>query len=121
MENINWLVEKLGDVDDDYIIFDCPGQIELYTHMRVMKDLIKCLQNLNFRICGVFLIDSQFMVDGSKFLSVTMAALSAMVNLELPHVNIISKIDLLSKSARKKIDRLVNFCLLFNFALNNVT
>lgn len=34
-----------------------------------------------------------------------MAALSVMVNLELPHVNILSKMDLLSKTARKRLDR----------------
>lgn len=34
-----------------------------------------------------------------------MAALSVMVNLELPHVNLLSKMDLLNKSARKRLDR----------------
>ncbi|KZC05351.1 PREDICTED: GPN-loop GTPase 3 [Dufourea novaeangliae] len=105
LENSSWLEEKLGDVDDDYIIFDCPGQIELYTHMTVIRQLITILHNLNFRICGIFLVDSQFMVDGSKFLSGTMAALSVMINLELPHINILSKMDLLSKSAKKQLDK----------------
>lgn len=43
-------------------------------------------------------------MDGAKFMSGTMAALSVMVNLELPHVNILSKMDLLSKSARKQLE-----------------
>lgn len=34
-----------------------------------------------------------------------MAALSVMINLELPHVNVLSKMDLLSKTARKHLDR----------------
>lgn len=104
VENATWLEEKLGDTDDDYIIFDCPGQIELYTHMTVMRQLIGVLQKLNFCICGVFLIDVQFMVDASKFLSGTLATLSVMVNLEIPHISILSKMDLLSKRARKKLD-----------------
>nr|QBH74292.1 hypothetical protein [Thermobia domestica] len=104
LQNLDWLEEQLGDDDDDYTIFDCPGQIELYTHMTVMKQLVDALQQWNFRVCGVFLIDSQFMVDSSKFLSGTMAALSVMVNLEIPHVNVLSKIDLLSKSAKKQLD-----------------
>lgn len=87
------------------MIFDCPGQIELYTHMKVMQELIKTLQNLNFRICAIFLLDSQFMIDPSKFLSGTMAALSVMINLELPHVNVLTKMDLLSKSAKKQLDK----------------
>lgn len=24
-ENFDWLEEQLGDVDDDYVLFDCPG------------------------------------------------------------------------------------------------
>lgn len=39
-----------------------------------------------------------------KLVTGTMAALSVMVNLELPHVNILTKMDLLSKSARKQLD-----------------
>lgn len=108
VENATWLEEKLGDVDDDYIIFDCPGQIELYTHMTVMRQLISVLQKLNFRICGIFLIDVQFMVDASKFLSGTLATLSVMINLEIPHISILSKMDLLSKSARKRLDNYID-------------
>lgn len=59
----------------------------------------------DFRVCGVFLLDSQFMIDGAKFLSGTTAALSVMVNLQIPHVNILTKVDLLSKSAKKEIDK----------------
>ncbi|CAA9997547.1 unnamed protein product [Nesidiocoris tenuis] len=104
VENADWLKERLGDDDDDYILFDCPGQIELYTHMTTVKRLVELLQNWNFNVCAVFLVDVQFMVDGAKFLSGTMAALSVMVNLELPHVNVLTKMDLLSKSSRKQID-----------------
>ncbi|KAG8233425.1 hypothetical protein J437_LFUL013419, partial [Ladona fulva] len=104
LENKDWLQEQLGDDDEDYILFDCPGQIELYTHMTVMKDLVEVLQNWNFRVCGVFILDSQFMIDGAKFLAGTMTALSVMVNLVIPHINILSKIDLLGKQSRKKLE-----------------
>ncbi|XP_054281858.1 GPN-loop GTPase 3-like [Macrosteles quadrilineatus] len=104
LENVDWLRDQLGDGDDDYTIFDCPGQIELYTHMNTIKHLVELLQQWNFNVCGVFLVDAQFMVDGPKFLSGTMAALSVMVNLELPHVNVLSKMDLLTKSARNRLD-----------------
>lgn len=104
---MEWLQEQLGDEDDDYILFDCPGQIELYTHMDVVKKLAEHLKNWNFMLCSVFLVDSQFMVDGAKFLSGTMSALSVMVNLELPHINILSKIDLISKSAKHQLDRYI--------------
>lgn len=114
LENAEWLREQLsggedndcdGEPDDDYIIFDLPGQIELYTHLTTGRDLVKLLESWNFRICGVFLVDSQFMTDGAKFLSGTMAALSVMANMDIPHVNILSKMDLLSKSCKSQMEK----------------
>lgn len=107
-ENSDWLHERLGEQEDDYILFDCPGQIELYTHLTAMRKLIRMLQNWNFNVCSVFLVDVQFMTDGAKFLSGTMSALSVMVNLELPHLNILSKMDLLGKAARRQLDRFLD-------------
>ncbi|CAL8280253.1 unnamed protein product [Boreogadus saida] len=103
--NLDWLEENLGHVEDDYILFDCPGQIELYTHLPVMKQLVEQLQQWEFRVCGVFLVDSQFMVETFKFISGVMAALSAMVSLEIPQVNIMTKMDLLSPKAKKEIEK----------------
>ncbi|XP_037609176.1 GPN-loop GTPase 3 [Sebastes umbrosus] len=103
--NFDWLEESLGHVEDDYILFDCPGQIELYTHLPVMRQLVEHLQQMEFRVCGVFLVDSQFMVESFKFISGVMAALSAMVSLEIPQVNIMTKMDLLSPKAKKEIEK----------------
>ena len=127
LENMDWFEEQVGGqdeaVNDDYFLIDCPGQIELYTHMNVMRRFVDILQSWNFRICGVFIVDSHFMIDGGTFLSGkdfgfrlylyfhifffigTMAALSVMVNLEVPHVNVLSKIDLLGASGRKQLDK----------------
>lgn len=105
LENLDWLEEQLQqDIDDDYILFDCPGQIELYTHLPVMRRFVDVLQSWNFRVCGVFLVDSHFMVDGAKFISGSTVALSVMANLEIPHVNVLSKVDLLSSAAKKQLD-----------------
>lgn len=112
IENSDWLRDQLcggsdteGDPEDDYILFDLPGQLELYTHLDSGKKLARLLESWNFRVCSVFMLDSQFMVDGAKFLSGTMTALSVMVNLELPHVNLLNKMDLLNKEARKQIEK----------------
>lgn len=105
VNNFEWLEESLGHVEDDYILFDCPGQIELYTHLPVMKQLVEQLQQWEFRMCGVFLVDSQFMVETFKFISGVMVALSAMVTLEIPQVSIMTKMDLLSPQAKKEIEK----------------
>jgi len=70
-----------------------------------MKQLVGTLQKWDFRICGVFLLDAQFMIEASKFVSGVLTALSTMVNLELPHVNVMTKLDLLSKKAKKDLQR----------------
>jgi hypothetical protein len=70
-----------------------------------MKQLVEKLQCMDFRICGTFLIDSQFMIEASKFVSGVLTALSTMVNLEIPHVNVMTKLDLLSKKAKKDLER----------------
>ena len=105
LENLPWLEDQLGDEDDDYFIFDCPGQIELYTHLNVMKKLVDALQSWNFRLCAVFLLDSHFMINAASFISGTMAALSAMTCLEVAFVNVLSKIDLLSKESKRQLER----------------
>jgi hypothetical protein len=60
---------------------------------------------LNFRVCGVFLLDSQFLLDRSKFFSGILAALSVMVTLEIPHLNIMTKVDLLSKKEKEELEK----------------
>ena len=45
-ENQEWLHEQLGDDDDEYYIFDCPGQIELYSHVPVMRSLVQVFHKI---------------------------------------------------------------------------
>lgn len=96
VDNIDWLQDLLSKYgDDDYFIFDCPGQIELYSHLPVMKNLCSSLMDWGFAICGVYLIDSLFVADPSKFISGVLCSLSAMIQLELPHINVLTKCDLI--------------------------
>lgn len=91
----DWLSEKLDDfMDDNYVVFDCPGQIELLSHVSVLRNFLDHLKQKNFNICAVYLLDSQFITDVSKFISGCLSSLSAMVQLEVPHVNILTKMDL---------------------------
>jgi len=98
MQNIEWFKEQLGDYDDDYLFIDCPGQIELYTHMDIIHSFLQCLQQeLNYSVCAVYLLDSNFITDTSKYISGTLMCLSAMLRLEVPHINIMSKMDVIAK------------------------
>ncbi|CAL1702214.1 unnamed protein product [Somion occarium] len=95
---MDWLEEELGGYDDDYLIIDCPGQIELYTHHPFLSTLVRNLQRMGIRTCATYLIESQFMEDKYKFFSGVLSAMSAMVNLEVPWINIMSKMDLVTSN-----------------------
>ncbi|KAK1287275.1 hypothetical protein QJS10_CPB19g01322 [Acorus calamus] len=96
----DWLADELENyMDDDYLVFDCPGQIELFSHVPVLRNFVDHLKRKNFNVCVVYLLDSQFITDVTKYISGCMASLSAMVQLELPHVNILSKMDLVAKKS----------------------
>ncbi|TFK75981.1 hypothetical protein BDN72DRAFT_831418 [Pluteus cervinus] len=98
LQNMDWLEEELGGFEDDYLIIDCPGQIELYTHHPFLPTLAQNLSRLGIRVCAVYLIESQFMEDRYKFFSGVLSAMSAMVNLEIPWINIMSKMDLVTSN-----------------------
>ncbi|KAJ3327722.1 hypothetical protein HDU76_011246 [Blyttiomyces sp. JEL0837] len=100
VNNIDWFEEQIENFEDDYLIMDCPGQIELYTHFPVMRKIVDTMTRLGYRVCGVYLLDSQFIEDAAKFFSGVMSAMSAMVQLEIPHVNVLTKMDLVSRKVR---------------------
>lgn len=103
LKNLDWLDEQIGDYPDDYLIFDCPGQIELYSHIPAMPIVVKHIQQqLNFNLCCTYLIEAPFMVDRAKFFSGALEAMSTMIFLELPHLNILSKMDLVKDTMSKR-------------------
>ncbi|KAK7204502.1 GPN-loop GTPase [Myxozyma melibiosi] len=103
MNHLDWLDEEIGDYEDEFLIFDCPGQIELYTHIPVLPTLAKHLtQNLGFSLCASYLLEAPFVIDRPKFFSGVMSAMSAMILLELPHINILSKLDLIKDDMSKQ-------------------
>ena len=36
--------------EDDYLLFDCPGQIELYSHVTVFRTLVDFLKNRGWQV-----------------------------------------------------------------------
>jgi hypothetical protein len=79
-----------------------------------MKRVIDVFKSLGYTTVALYLIDSHFMTDSAKFLSASLMCLSAMVQFELPHLNVITKMDLLGKAANS--DELEKFvCLVLRF------
>ena len=52
------------------------------------------------QLVAVHLVDSHYCSDPGKFVSVLLTSLSTMVQVELPHINILSKVDLIEQYGR---------------------
>ncbi|KAI1386216.1 GPN-loop GTPase [Hypoxylon trugodes] len=106
MENLDFLTEALDSLTEEYlIIFDMPGQIELYTHVPILPALVRFLTrsgSLDIRLCAAYLLEATFVVDRAKYFAGTLSAMSAMIMLEVPHLNILSKMDLVKDQVRKR-------------------
>lgn len=48
--NLDWLQKKLQQHRDCYFLFDCPGQVELYTHQSSVRNIFSQLGKWNFRV-----------------------------------------------------------------------
>lgn len=96
-KNIDWLQSELAKQKGKYLLFDFPGQVELYTHYKCVRNILAQLQKWDYRLVSVHLVDSHYCSDASKFISVLLTSLSTMLQLELPHVNVLSKCDLIEK------------------------
>lgn len=90
--------------EDDYLIFDCPGQIELYSHVTVFRSFVDYMKRDAWNLAAVYTIDCQFVGDPTKFIAGSLQAMSAMVQLELPHINILTKVDLLGTENKVRSD-----------------
>lgn len=58
-----------GYGEDDYLIFDCPGQIELYTHVSVFRSFVDFLKRDGWSVAAVYCTDCQFVGDPTKFIA----------------------------------------------------
>ena len=46
--------------EDDYLVFDCPGQIELYSHLSMFKSFVDYLKADGWSVCVVYCLDCHF-------------------------------------------------------------
>lgn len=136
-KNLDWLIQELNRVIDDqrqgktgqvaghgdqetsigpvsagfeYLIFDLPGQVELSTNHPALKRILEALEKqLGLRFVAVHLTDATHITDASRYVSILILALRAMLTLELPHVNVLSKVDLLGQPyisrSKRSLDR----------------
>ncbi|XP_050215016.1 GPN-loop GTPase QQT1 [Mercurialis annua] len=96
-KNIDWLQSKLKPLlKDHYLLFDFPGQVELFfLHSNAKNVIMELIKKLNLRLTAVHLVDAHLCSDPGNYISALILSLSTMLHMELPHINVLSKIDLI--------------------------
>lgn len=101
-KNLDWLINQIQGDNSTNFIFDLPGQVELYCHHESLTNIFaKLSSESNLQLCVVHLVDSHHCSDAGKFIAALMLSLSAMLKIGLPHINLLTKIDLLKKHMDK--------------------
>ena len=132
-EYMDKFTKEIDQSDDAYVFIDCPGQIELYTHLFInssqkyidpksesnnknnknnknnnnnnnnitneeINPIIKFIQifkDFDYTVTGIFILDIAHLVSVEKFISSSLACLSAMITFQLPWTSVVTKMDLL--------------------------
>ena len=88
-------IKALVKEEKAYLVFDCPGQVELFTHHSSLFKIFKKMEReLDLRFCVVNLIDSYYLTSPSQYVSIVLLALRSMLMMDLPQINVFSKIDM---------------------------
>ncbi len=99
--NINEMKDIIGSFETEYVIFDTPGQMELFVLRESGKFLIDAL-GAEQSIIG-FLYDPVISRRPSGFISLMLQAASVQVRFNVPFLSILTKSDLLADEEREKI------------------
>jgi hypothetical protein len=93
-KNFDWLERNIRQEAANYLVFDFPGQVELFSHHNSVRNIAHRINKIGCHTVVVQLIDVHVCCRPSTFVSAALLSLSCMLKLELPHVNVLSKVDL---------------------------
>jgi len=105
LTNFQWLADRIDEFflknKCQYFIFDLPGQVELYSNHDSLRQIIKRLETeINVNLCAAHLVDVSYLYDKYKFLSAMTLSLTSLIGMEMPFINLITKVDLLAQMGR---------------------
>jgi len=102
--NINEMKEIIESYESDYVIFDTPGQMELFVLRQSGKFLVNSL-GAGQSIIG-FLYDPVISKTASGFISLMLQAASVQVRFNVPFLSVLPKSDLLKDD---ELNRIINW------------
>ena len=98
IENIEWLESKMEILNTknqiEYFLFDVPGQMELFTHNKALKKMVKKFKQNQFSFSTLILSDSFFWYDKTNYHILALSNLMMIFNTETAFFHILTKTDL---------------------------
>lgn len=89
-------VIDVEDLSNEYLVFDCPGQIELFMHSNDFLNIVEYFSKF-FRIGILYFIESQSINDVGKFLGNILCGYISMSRFNVFMSFVLTKVDLIGK------------------------
>ncbi len=90
---IDDIQNDIYNVNPDYLIVDTPGQIELFAYRPSGPFFVKNLKSE--QKVALFLYDGTMVTTPTNFISIALLATSIKLRLDMPHINVLTKTDLI--------------------------
>ena len=103
--SVNNLREEIIETERDYVLVDCPGQMELFAYRNSGPLMVSGLRG-NDPALSLYLLDSNIARSASGYLSSMLLGLSINIRFGLPQLSILSKTDILLED---EIDEIVEW------------
>lgn len=91
MELAENYIEKLKFSGHDFVIYDTPGQLELFLFTDFGLKFTKALEGFT---AGVFVVDSEKIIDSLRFSAIISQSATISIMLEIPSLTVFNKSDL---------------------------
>jgi len=109
---IDEIQNQIDIVNPDYLIVDTPGQIELFAYRSSGRFVV---ENLSAEEkTSIFIFDGALITTPVNFVSIALLATSVRLRLNLPAINVLTKIDLIGDKLKNILEWSTNMRALEN-------
>ncbi|MFW9995385.1 MAG: ATP/GTP-binding protein [Candidatus Odinarchaeota archaeon] len=102
--HVHEIKEEINDLGADAVLVDTPGQLEVFVYRSSGPLIVNYFKDE--LTAGLFLFDSSLMVDRAvNYVSLSLLAFSTIFRVNLPLINVLTKVDLIGDDQLEKITR----------------
>ena len=102
ISHVNDLRDEIIDTERDYVLVDCPGQMELFAYRNSGPLMVTSLKGDDPAL-SLYLLDSNIARTPTGYLSSTLLGISISIRFGLPQLNVLSKPDILNERELEEI------------------